>query len=110
MNPQKDSYSKRAFAMTLILDSPEGATVDELSNSGTDASCVARVQYCKFKVSWLVGWLVVFYVNSEVISRRHPHLLSLAKDVKEFLVKKMKEFIKKKYTFSDIPSILRVIF
>ena len=35
--------------------------------------------------SLVVGWLVVFYVPSTARSfreRRHPHLLSLAKDVK----------------------------
>ena len=31
--------------------------------------------------SWLVG-CVLRPINSEIISRRHPHLLSLAKDVK----------------------------
>ena len=34
------------------------------------------------KVGWLVDCCVLHPIDSEVILRRHPHLLSLAKDMK----------------------------
>ena len=44
-----------------------------------------NLYHLNFQVGWLVGWLVgcvLRPIDSEVIYRRHPNLLSLAKDVK----------------------------